>query len=169
MRRIAVPALLLGGLAHPATAQTTTQAFPVSATITAGCIVATDANGRWGQIDFGTVSGAQQGSVDAALVSTGGAGIVVECTPGVSASLTADTGLHAASGARRMAAGAGGTPVPYLLFADGSATPWTTQGVPLAFVAGTGRRTVPILGRAQLNRPVAAGRYTDTVTVTIGW
>lgn len=147
-----------------------TQTFQVSAAIVKGCTIAATGAGQWGTIDFGTRSGMAQGTVDAALVSAAGAGIQLECTPGTTISVSADTGLHAASGARRLGLNGGSTAtVAYQLFADGSSTPWTTQALSIDFPVGTSKRTLPVVGRATLSRPMAAGSYSDTVRVTITW
>ncbi|WP_156680822.1 Csu type fimbrial protein [Sphingomonas profundi] len=167
MRRILCLAVLLAGA--PAAAETS-QSFQVSARIASGCVIATAAGGQWGTIDFGTVSGVAQGNVEANLASSAAAGISIECTPGITASLSADTGGNAANGVRRLATtGTGGTPIPYQLLLDNGATVWTTQSVPLAFTPGATKRVLPIRGRALLARPMAAGAYADTVRVTLSW
>lgn len=147
----------------------TTKNFQISADITRGCIVAVNAAGQWGRIDFGTVSGVAQGTVDADLVSGAVSGIQIDCTPNTTANVTVDNGDHAANGTRQLALGANGPAVPYQLFANGSNTPWTTQPVALSFPVGTSRRILPVRGRATLTRPMTAGAYTDTVRVTLTW
>jgi spore coat protein U-like protein len=167
--RGAVLIALLAISMTPARAETS-KSFQVSADIVKGCVVATNGAGQWGKIDFGTVSGVAQGTVDADLVSGTAGGIQIDCTPSVNASVTADTGDHAASGMRRMGLnGASATTIPYQLYANGSATPWTTQAIALSFSTGATRRVLPIKGRASLNRAMTGGAYTDTVRVTVTW
>lgn len=158
----------LAALSMPARAETA-KSFQVSADIVKGCIVAVDAAGQWGKIDFGTVSGVAQGTVDADLLAGAVGGIQIDCTPNTTAYVTVDSGDHAANGVRRMGLGATGYAIPYLLYADGSSTPWTTQSVAVSFPAGTSRKVLPVRGRATLNGPMAAGAYTDTVRVTLTW
>ena len=152
----------------PARAETT-KSFQVSADIVKGCIVAVNAAGQWGKVDFGTVSGVASGTVDADLLAGAVSGIQIDCTPSTTAYVTVDNGDHAASGTRRMGQGTNGPTIPYLLFADGSNTPWTTQSIAVSFPAGTSRKVLPVRGRATLTRPMAAGAYTDTVRVTLTW
>lgn len=160
-----LPCLLLTPLAaHPQM----TKAFQVGAQIVAGCVVAVDGGGRWGSIDFGTVSGADSGTVEADLLSGAATGLQIECTPNMTASISIDNGDHSAGGVRRMAHAAGDT-ISYELFADGSTTPWTSQALPLSFSAGQTLRVLPIRGRAQLVPPMRGGVYSDTVRVTLSW
>ncbi|TVV72249.1 spore coat U domain-containing protein [Sphingomonas solaris] len=168
-RRGLIVAAGCAGLAGPAAA-VTSQSFQVGATVVQGCVVATSGAGRWGSIDFGTVSGVAQGTMDADLLSGGAGGISIECTPGIAVSMSADAGDHAAGGVRRLATASGpGVPIPYQLFLDGGATAWTTQAVALPFAAGVSKRVVAVRGRATLVRPMAAGVYADTVRVTLSW
>ncbi|MEH3047325.1 Csu type fimbrial protein [Sphingomonas adhaesiva] len=162
----AAPALLLIA-ASPAAAETA-KPFEVSARILPGCLVATDAGGRWGTIDLGRVAGVPGSIGDATLVSTAGAGLSIECTPGMTVNVTADTGDHAAAGERRLQRSGGTDTIAYRLFADGSSTPWAGAAVPLSFAAG-GTRLLPVRARATLTAPVAAGTYTDTVRITLSW
>lgn len=164
MRRTLPLGLLLAATAAQAE---TRKDFQVSAAVVAGCSVALDTGGRWGRVDLGTVAGTDTGAVEAEIVSAGGAGLRLDCTPGVTASMTVDTGEHAAGGARRLAHGSGAT-VPYELFVDGGTTPWRDQAVPVSF-AGVQRRTLPIRARAVLPGALPAGRYADTVRVTLTW
>ncbi len=146
----------------------TARPFAVSARIVAGCSIAADAAGRWGAIDLGTVSGAAAGTTaQGALVSTVGAGIAIECTPGLSATLSADTGDHPdGGGGRRLMLSGGTATIGYILYADGATTPWTAA-LPLSF--GTGQRLLPVRAVATLAGPAPAGRYTDTIRVTLSW
>lgn len=162
----ALPLAIL--LAASAAQAETRRDFQVSAAIVAGCAVALDAGGRWGRIDLGTVAGTDTGAVEAEILAAAGAGLRLDCTPGVTARVTADAGEHGVGGARRLAHGSGAT-VPYELFADGSATPWRDGAIPVSFAAGVHRRTLPIRARAALTGALPAGRYADTVRVTLTW
>jgi spore coat protein U-like protein len=146
----------------------TTRTFLVNATIVNGCSVS-QAAGSWGKINFGTVSGLATGTLDANLMLAGVNGLSVECTPGVTATLTADGGNNAVSGQRRMVQSGVTTGVPYTLFLNGSTTPWTTQGIALSFLAGSTKQTIPLKGRATLPGPLRAGKYIDTVRITVTW
>lgn len=161
--------LLLVPLLAAGAAEAQTRAdVRVSASIVAGCSVALDASGAWGRVDLGTVAGTETGAVEAELIAAGGAGLRLDCTPGVTASLSADAGEHALAGARRLAHGSGAT-VPYDLFVDGAAAPWRDAAIPLTFAPGVQRRTLPIRARATLSGALPAGRYADTVRVTLTW
>lgn len=171
MRRlVSCGALALATLvAVPAAHAETTKSFQVSADIAKGCIVAVNAAGQWGKIDFGTVSGVAQGTVDADLLSGAVGGIQIDCTPNTTAYVTVDNGDHAAGGVRRLGLGATAFAIPYQLYADGSSTPWTSQSIAVSFPVGVSRKVLPVRGRATLTRPMAAGAYTDTVRVTLTW
>ena len=158
--------LTVAGLACPVSAETV-QSFQISARIVAGCVVAADAGGRWGAVDLGSVAGVAGTTASATLLSTAGAGISIECTPGLSAALTADGGDHPAGGARYLQRASGAGTIRYQLFADNAATPWTNGTVPLAFSGAA--RLVPIRAVATLAAPAAAGVYSDTVRVTLTW
>lgn len=144
----------------------TTKPFPVSAQVVAGCLVAADAAGRWGTIDLGTAPGVAGTGVQGALMSGAGAGIAIECTPGLAATLAADGGDHASGTARRLMLVGGDATIAYTLHADGAAAAWTGP-LPLTFAAG--RRFVPVRAVALLASPVPAGAYADTVRVTLSW
>lgn len=146
----------------------TSKAFDVTATIVNGCAVA-QAGGSWGQISLGTVSGLATGTVEANLIASGVSGVVIECTPGTSASLSADNGNNAASGQRRLMQAGVATMVPYALFANGSTTAWTTQPLALSFAAGASKQTIPVKASLTLPGALQAGKYTDTLRLTLSW
>lgn len=165
LRALPFAAVALLGAA-PATAEVA-KPFEVTARVVAGCAVATDAGGRWGTIDLGRVAGAPGAAAEGALLSVAGAGLGIECTPGVSASLTADAGDHPLSGERRLGRTGGNETIGYRLYVDGAAAGWTGAAVALAFSGG--RRVVPIRAVATLAAPVPAGTYADAVRVTLTW
>ncbi|WP_294189872.1 spore coat U domain-containing protein [uncultured Sphingomonas sp.] len=164
-RLAAASVALFIGVAHAETQLS----FQVSAAIVKGCVVAASGASQLGRIDFGTVAGTTTGTLDAAMVSGGTGGIAIECTPDTDVTVTADMGENASGGTRRMKLSGGTGFVAYQLFADGGSTAWTTQALAYRFATGATRRTLPIVGRAQLTGAMAAGSYADTVRVTIAW
>ncbi len=145
----------------------TAQSFPVSATVVPGCAVQGVAGGEWGRIDLGAVPGTTTGTIEGELVANG-AGIAIECTPGTTASVRADAGEHFESGARGLRRAGGGTRIPYRLMLDGGVE-WTTQAVALDFTSARPVQRLPLRASATLPGALAAGRYADTVRVTISW
>jgi spore coat protein U-like protein len=144
--------------------------FLVSADIVTGCSVATVGAGSWGDIDLGSVTGLTSGTVNADLLSGAATGVQIDCTPGTTLSVTADTGNQPTGGIRQLAITGNATArIPYQLYANGSATPWTTQAVALSFPEGTVRKQLPIHATATLSGNQRAGAYADTVRVTIAW
>lgn len=170
VRRIIVGAVATAcALGAGQAAAETTKPFPVTATVVSGCQVATDGAGRWGTIDLGTTPGTAGATVTATLVSAGGAGIAIACTPGVTAALSADNGDNATAGMRYLKQAGGTATIPYRLYADGSATAWTSGTVSLPFGPSTGQRVVPVRATATLSAASPAGTYTDTVRITLSW
>lgn len=160
---IAIPAAIV-----PAVVQAQTRAdFSVSARIVNGCAVALDAGGVVGRIDFGTLPGTTNQSVEADLLSGGGTGIAIECTPGAAASVSADMGDHASGGERRM--GSGTNHIAYRLVLGNGPGELGTQPVAINFPAGGSTQRLALKGRAMLTGAHAAGRYSDTVRVTVSW
>ncbi|WP_232343440.1 Csu type fimbrial protein [Novosphingopyxis sp. YJ-S2-01] len=159
------------GAAYPAAEShaETAKSFRISADVVAGCSVLSDASGRWGLIDLGTVDGASPATVEAGLVSASGAGLAIECTPGVTAALSVDLGDHSSGGTRMLARSGGSGAIPYQLYAADGSTPWNLQPLPLQFGAGVSRRSIPVRARATLTGAIPAGLYTDTVRVTLSW
>lgn len=170
MRVIAI--LLSGALClagAPARAELT-KSFQLSAVIANGCSVATTGTGTWGDIDLGSVSSVTSGSTSANLLSGGNTGMQVSCTPGLSVQVSADNGNQPAGGVRQMVnSTSSAAKVPYQLYANNSATPWTTQTITLSFPAGTSLQSLPVKATATLSAPTPAGAYSDTVRVTLSW
>jgi spore coat protein U-like protein len=156
------------GLISPGRAETT-KSFPVTAVVANGCVITSDGAGGLGSIALGTTPGTAGSSVQASLISPGGAGLAIECTPGVTGSLSADNGDHPVSGARYLKRTTGTATIPYLLYLNGSSTAWTTGALSLPFVAGTGKRLIPLVARATLPAMTAAGSYSDNVRITVSW
>jgi len=166
---IFVAAALAAAFATPAAQAETTKSFPVSATVLNGCAVVTNAGQSWGVIDLGTTPGTPNATAQGTLVSAGGAGIAVECTPGVTAALIADAGANANGGVRQLRQAGGAATIAYQLFADGSNTAWGSGAVSLPFAPGVKRRLVPVRAVAVLTGARPAGTYVDTVRITLSW
>lgn len=167
VRFLPVAIVCVAGLAAPVAAQTT-QSFAVGATIVPGCRVETVAGGNWGRINLGTVPGTTTGTIEADLLASG-TGIAIECTPGTTASVRADGGQNAVGGVRALVRTTGGSVrLPYRLILD-SGSEWTTQAIALDFTQADPVRRLPVKGRAVLPGALAAGRYVDTVQITITW
>jgi spore coat protein U-like protein len=156
-----------GGCGATSATAETVKSFQVSAVVANGCSVTTTGGSSWGSIDLGTVSAVTAGTVQASLLQNGSAGLQLDCTPGMTASVTADTGLNASGGIRQLASGT--ARVPYLLYANGSSTPWTTNAIALSFPVGTSHLSLPVVARATLSGTRPAGAYADTVRVTLSW
>ena len=167
---ILLPSFLIGlaVFGSPAAAETT-KAFALTATVVNGCVIASNGGSNWGTIDLGTLPGTAGATADASLVSAGGAGIAIECTPGVTAAIAADGGDNAAAGTRYLKRSSGNQKIAYRLFANGSNAEWTTGTISLPFTSATGQRLVPLRAVATLSGPTAAGTYTDTLRITLTW
>ncbi|WP_031395497.1 Csu type fimbrial protein [Sphingomonas sp. STIS6.2] len=148
----------------------TSRTFRVGAVIANGCAISADTGGNWGSIDLGSVNGVDGGAAQGSLVTAVAAGLQIDCTPGMSVTLTADNGTQPSNGVRQLVhATRPADRMPYQLFANGSQTPWTSQAIALAFPIGTSRLSVPVHARAVVQRGVAAGRYSDVVRITVTW
>ena len=155
--------------AEPAPAQMQ-KSFQVAADIVNGCIVSTTGSGTWGDIALGSVASSATGTVEADLVSGGANGIQIDCTPGLSVTLSADNGNQPTGGTRQLGiTGNASARIPYQLYANGSQTPWTSQAIGLSFPAGTSHQLFPVHAKATLSGGMAAGAYSDTVRVTLTW
>ena len=162
-------ATLLAATAGAASAETQ-KSFSIAAVIATGCAVTTNGAGNWGDISLGTVGGLTMGTIQADLLSGVAAGIQLNCTPGTTVNITADNGNNAVAGVRQLVHASNATSlIPYLLYANGSASAWTTQAIPLSFAVGTSQQIFPVRAKATLSAPTRAGAYSDTVRVTVSW
>ncbi|MBA2934769.1 spore coat protein U domain-containing protein [Sphingomonas sp. CGMCC 1.13654] len=169
MAALVLAGAVAGGCGATSATAETSKAFQVSAVVANGCSVTTSGGAsNWGSIDLGTVSGVTSGTVQASLLSNGTAGIQIDCTPGMTASVSADTGLNPTSGGVRQLV-SGTSKVPYLLYANGSNTAWTTNAIALSFPVGTSHLSMPVVAKATLSGATKAGAYADTVRVTLSW
>lgn len=181
IRRL-LPPLLLWPLACGADTgvndQTVQQAFRLSATIQAGCILGSGGSdvASYGTIDFGTLS-TLPANVDVASASGAGS-IVLQCTPGTTVTIALDNGLNAsgsiASG-RNLKNTASTETLGYQLYQDANrSTVWgngSNGGSTLSITAAnSAARTLPVFARLFARTPTpSAGTYTDTVTVTVSY
>jgi len=158
--------------ANPAGADSAAGTIGVALTVTNACVVngaqQLQSNvGSLGDINFPDQPGVF-GNVDGQLVGALGT-LQVLCSPGVSPQLTIGSGANDAAGKRRM--GSNGNMIDYRLFSDASRT--SELGVGSRISLGTATSTpftVPIYARVtSAGAVLAAGRYTDTVQVTVAW
>lgn len=164
--RSVLPLVCTSVLAVPAQAQMRTD-FALSAHVVLGCSIGVGGDGALGQIDLGTAPGTARSAIEADLVSTVGTGLSIECTPGATASISADMGQHSAGGQRYLASGA--SRITYRLLIGDDSTVWGSQAVPLNFPVGEGAQKLRIKALATLTGGHAAGDYADTVRVTLTW
>ena len=159
-------------LATPAFADSASGTIGVALTVTNACVVngATQVQtniGGMGDINFADQPGIF-GNVDGQLVGSLGA-LQIQCSPGVTPQLTIGSGGNDSAGKRRMAAN--GNMLEYRLFSDTQRLSELVIGSRIALgTATTTPFTVPIYARVTSGGAViAAGRYTDSVQVTLTW
>jgi spore coat protein U-like protein len=148
-------------------AGTATGTLTVSITITSGCTISSAST-----LAFGNVTGASLATTDA----TGTGSLSVTCTLLSPYAIGMGYGANAVSTQRRMA-GSGATYLNYGLYQSaGTTLPWTTATSSTACstlgncVLGVGTGiSVPytVYGDVPSGQAVAAGGYTDTVTMTV--
>jgi spore coat protein U-like protein len=158
--------------ASPALAQNSTGTIGVELTVTNACVVNDAAQsqsdlGRVGDILFDDQPGTFE-TTDSELVGTLGA-LSIRCSPGASPTLTVGPGSNDNAGVRRMASG--GAVIPYRLYTNAARQDEITIGRQIALgEASASPIVVPIYARATNPGGIArAGRYTDTVQVTLAW
>lgn len=153
-------------------ADTVTDSFAVTATVTSGCVLGS--SGAVNGVDFGTINFGSMVDISnhVDIASSSGAGsVIVTCTPGTSISLALDYGLHNGSSSARYVSN-GTTSLAYQLYRDSSHSQvWGTVADGLAyniasFPSATQTYTVYARLFATATMP-ATGTYTDTVTVTL--
>tara|TARA_R110002049_G_scaffold45948_1_gene133642 strand:+ start:18703 stop:19218 length:516 start_codon:yes stop_codon:yes gene_type:complete len=152
------------GFTLSAHAETATDSFDVSITITSTCSIdaATD-----GDIAFGN----QLSSVTNIQLST--ASIDVVCTLGTPYTLALNNGLNADATSRRMIGQTVNTEfVPYELYSDAFTTLWgdgTLLGALKLGLIGTGLTQSHTIFAQVPSTNASAQDYSDTVTATITW
>lgn len=156
---IAAAAVLAATVPQAAMANT----IIVSATALQSCVVTATSLG-FGDVRPGT-----------AVIDTS-ANINLVCTPNTNFNVLLNDGTNPEGTVRRMKGGLTGTPeyIPYNLYQDSKReTRWgNTKGTDT--VAGTasalGTASIPVYGRIALDaKPVSAGAYLDTVTVSVAF
>jgi spore coat protein U-like protein len=168
----ALAALPIAMIATPAAAQTATGTIGVELTVTNACVVndsttLQSALGSVGDIKFGSQPGTFQ-TVDGELVGSVGA-LSIRCSPDASPTLTVGSGANDNAGVRRMISGS--ATIPYRLYTNASRDNEITIGRQMSLgPATTAPIVVPIYARATNPGGIArAGRYTDTVQITLAW
>lgn len=172
-RAIAAAATLAGlSVAAPASAQSAAGTIGVALTVTNACVVngaqQVQANlGSMGDITFADQPGIF-GTVDGQLVGSLGT-LQVLCTPGIAPQLTIGSGANDSAGKRRMTSS--GNMLDYRLFSDAQRSSELAIGSRIALGTSTATPfSVPIYARVSGgSTAIAAGRYTDTVQVTLSW
>ena len=141
-------------------AQTAT--LQVSAGIVAGCVVSSS-GGLYGNLNFGTYPSLSTAPVSVGLTG----GVTLQCTPGVTVSMTVDGGLHNASG-RRLQIASGTAQIAYQLFQDSahSQSLGIAQTVNVPYT-NANAITLPIFGYLLLPGNQPAGTYSDTLQVQL--
>ncbi len=155
---LAAGLIILPSSASAQTAQTTME---VSATVVNACAVSAT------NLIFGIYDPTSASPADAASA------ITVTCTPGTTytVGLNAGTTAGATVTTRQMASGA--NRLGYALYTNvARTTNWgNTPGVdtPAAATALITPAVLPVYGRISAQQAVAAGSYTDTVTITVSY
>lgn len=173
LRRTAAVVAIAGiAAATPAYASQSVGTIDLELNVTNACVVngATSVQsnvGSTGKILFADQPGTFT-SVDGQLVGSVGA-LSVQCSPGASPTLTVGSGANDSNGSRYLASGA--STVAYRLFTDSGRTNEIAIGQQLALGTATSSAiSVPIYARAVNNGTMLpAGKYTDTVQVTLSW
>lgn len=145
----------------------------MTASVVDGCEIngALPANGQAvgeiGVLDFGSHSALAIETVTASLTSA--AGLMLQCTPGVTLTMSTDGGLHD-DGTRNLQDTAGTSRLPYRLYQDAgfSQEMLAGQASAVSFTAGEPVALL-IYGRLSLTGTLPPGTYDDTVVVTLNW
>jgi spore coat protein U-like protein len=151
---VVAAALLIGGSAAEAASVSTT--MTVTATVVPSCSV------TGGTLNFNSYDPLSAAPTDGSLQ------IAVACTKGTTASIGLSTGSHASAGVRRMTDGIDF--LSYELYQDaGRTNVWTDTGAGLlTYLASTNASQLfSVEGRIAPGQNVAAGTFSDTVTITV--
>jgi spore coat protein U-like protein len=104
-----------------------------------------------------------------AITTTGNGNIELRCTPGTSAQITLNKGLHGSNvGDRKMRLTTGTATLSYQLYTSSNyQTVWDdTSGISVVFNADT-TKTISVYGRVPAQATPMSGHYADQVTVTV--
>ncbi len=155
-------AFFLAGLfaAAPASAQTATTTFPVTATVLTSCSVTAN------PLAFGNYNPTSATALDATTTMS------VLCTVGTSftVGLNAGTAAGATVTTRQMSNGT--SRLNYALYQEAARTTnWgnTPATSPAPITAPVAASTLTVYGRVPALQNVPAGSYTDTITVTVSY
>jgi len=159
-----------------------TGTLSITLIVGSGCTVTNGAiagNPVWGTLDFGSYSDLNS-PISATVQGTAGGNVTVNCSTGLTPSITLNGGLAPSTNAtpqRTLNSSAqGATPIPYRLYSDAAHTREyvinTAQALP-TITAGNATQNIPIYGYInpadQTNKKPAAGTYVDTVVATLSW
>lgn len=149
----------------------------VQMVIGAGCTVTNgtvDGSGvnQWGTLDFGTHPDLSN-AIDAQIVGSSG-NIQIECSTGLTPTMSVNAGLHGAGNQRSMQNTASSDTIAYSLFSDTARSSSIDVDTPVALTAAVGAAMdIPLYGRVvptgQSTTVPATGTYTDTLLVTLAW
>lgn len=131
--------------------------FSASASVPHHCSInaATD-------LDFGSVPGLIENPHDQT------SSVTVTCTGRTAWRMSMDDGLHAAGGQRRMRRDGGTDHVRYELYGNpGRTQRWGADSTGLTGTGTGSSQTLTVYGRVPGGQAVPAGRYSDTITVTV--
>jgi len=144
--------------------------------LTTGCIVnAQSADDGGASVDFGEIDFGSHNTLftqaDGEVAGTG-AGIAVQCSPGVSPVLIFDAGQNDGSGS-----GGGnramehtitaGEYVTYSLFSDAGRSTVIPIGGSISLTTNGSAQVIPVYGRAYGASGLITGTYTDVITVVL--
>ena len=170
--------LAMFGLSTAQAAGTLVGQVGVQMVIGAGCTVingsVSGGINQWGTVDFGTHADLTN-VVDAQTVGTSG-NIQIQCSTGLTPSLTVNAGLHASGGERFMQnTTTASSTIAYALYSDAARSSLIESDTPvdISSVATGAALNIPLYGRVvptgQSTPTPTAGTYTDTLLVTLAW
>jgi spore coat protein U-like protein len=154
----ALSGVVLALAASPASAQSASTTFQVTATVIRNCTIAA-ANLAFGNYD-----------VLSALPTNAQSNLTVACTKNVTATIGLDLGQNPAAGNRQMAFGA--ERLLYTLWRDAARTLTWGNAAPNLYTyvsAGRAPATVIVYGQVPAGADVAAGAYADQIVATINF
>ncbi|WP_336962837.1 spore coat U domain-containing protein [Sphingobium aquiterrae] len=159
-------------LGTPAIAQNVSGTVDATITLTSACEVngsTGTSNVDFGTLDFGTHSTLFT-SATAQVNGNGSGEIAVQCSPGADATLTFTGGLHdAAIGGSGRAMSDGTLFVPYDIYRDSAFNTVLANGASITITADGSIQHIPVYGRALGISGLAAGTYTDTISVMLAF
>lgn len=169
------PALALLLAAPACLAQSTSGSIDASLSLTPACVVnggalASDGSADFGSLDFGEAP-MLFGRRDAVLVGSVGEGIVVRCSTGTQASLRVLGGsndAHAQATQHALAnVSAGAHYIPYELYLDSARTQVLHNGAAIDVLGDGGDQKIALYARAFGATGIAAGLYSDILTLQL--